>query len=65
MKLLNSPSYLQMATKGQADVKVEQMYWGTRHETKTDVGLVDLSAQYIPENILIALHSIVCCEDRS
>ena len=44
MNILNSPSYLQMATKGQADVKVEQMYWGTRHESKTEVGLVDLSA---------------------
>ena len=44
MNLLYSPSYLQMATKGQADVKVEQMYRGTRHESKTEVGLVDLSA---------------------
>ena len=44
MNLLYSPSYLQMATKGRADIKVEQMYWGTRHESKTEVGLVDLSA---------------------
>ena len=39
MNLLYSPSYLQMATKGRADIKVEQMYWGTRHESK--VGLVE------------------------
>ena len=32
-----------MATKGRADVKVKQKYWGTKQESKTEVGLVDLS----------------------
>ena len=43
---LSRPPNLQMATKGRANVKVKQRCWGTstRHEAKTQVGLVDLSA---------------------
>ena len=32
-----------MATKGRADANVKQKYWGTKQESKTEVGLVDLS----------------------